>query len=175
MPKLRKMLGGADSPEALALMALMDTQSVKTLGAWAVGYAKEHYLELCGKYCPEDSRPRAAIDACGAYLQGGGDLKGVKALIKEAGAAAREAKQNPAAQAAARAVATACAAIHTPTSALGFLFYGAAAVAYDRAGLGEKAEVYDDMAAEEFKRALASLKQAAVPDEPSPARIKWYC
>ena len=79
------------------------------------------------------------------------------------------------AQAAARAVATACAAIQTPTNALGFLFYGAAASAYQTAGLTQNAECYDRMALNEFRKAFQSLQRVSLPDEPNPAKIKWNC
>lgn len=69
----------------------------------------------------------------------------------------------------------ACAAVSTPTNALGFLFYGAAAIAYSKEGLTQSAEVYDAAASLELNRAYESLKDAAVPDEQHPAKIKWYC
>ena len=78
-------------------------------------------------------------------------------------------------QAAARAVATACASVQTPTSALGFLFYTAAAAAYNEKGLNADASTYDALAEREFQAALQSLRAAAVPDEPHPARLNWGC
>ena len=54
--------------------------------------------------------------------------------MAEVNNAAKAAEENPAAQAAARAVGQAAAAIYTPTHSLGLAFYGSAAVAYDRAG-----------------------------------------
>lgn len=79
------------------------------------------------------------------------------------------------AQAAARAIATACAAVQTPTNAFGFLLYGAAAFAYHSAGVRSTQAVYDPLATEELARALASLRAASVPGEPNPATLRWNC
>ena len=77
-------------------------------------------------------------------------------------------------QAAARATATACAVIQTPTNALGYLFYGAAAAAYSKAGT-EDASRWDDLARAELEQALEELRAVSVPDEPNPAKINWNC
>ena len=175
MPKLRKMLGSVDSPECIALMRLIETQSKATLAAWAVGYAKEHYLPLYRVQCPGDGRLNKVVADCEAYLSGGGTLALLKPVLKAAGLLAREVSGAPVAQAAARAVSVACATVQTPTNALGFLFYGAAAAAYARAGLAETAPVYDELAGAEFRQALDSLGRAAVPGEPHPVRIQWNC
>lgn len=175
MPKLRKMFGDIHSPECVNLMRLIETQSKTTLAAWAVGYAKKHYLELYEAECPGDLRLRDTIAACEAYFNGIKQQNEIKPLIRQAGQIARDRAEQPTAQAAARAVSTACAAIQTPTNALGFLFYGAAASAYSQAGLRQEAGVYDEFATIEFKNALDDLKQAAVPDEPCPAKINWNC
>ena len=169
MAKLRKMLGRADAPVCVELMSLMDTQSTATLARWAVEYAVRRVLPLC-----PSSTLQEAVDACGAYCSGKQPLRAVKPSIRAAQAAARE-EGDPVRQAAARAVATACASVQTPTSALGFLFYAAAAVAYREAGLDADAQTYDALAEREFQAALQSLRDAAVPDEPHPARLKWGC
>lgn len=175
MAKLRKMLGDVRSQECADMMALIETQSKATLAAWAVDYARRRYLPVYEKASPGDGRLENTIHACGEYLQGMRKLAEVKPLLREAAQIAREAGENPVAQAAARAVSTACATVQTPTNALGFLFYGAAAVAYGKAGLSEPAETYDAFASKEFRRALADLRDAAVPDEPNPAKINWNC
>lgn len=175
MPKLRKMLGDVNSPECIALMRLIETQNEKTLADWAVGYAKDHFLEIYENECPGNSCLRDTVLACETYLNGGSKLSEIKPLIKEAGQLARNLADKPTAQAAVRAVSTACASVHTPTSALGFLFYGAAATAYSQAGLDQTAGTYDNIASNELKNAVDSLKQACVPDEPHPVKVKWYC
>ena len=82
---------------------------------------------------------------------------------------------NPAAQAAARACGQASACFHAPTHSLGLAFYGAAAIAYDRFGLDEEAEVYDKIAAEECAKMETAFRAAAVENEPNPAKINWRC
>ena len=78
-------------------------------------------------------------------------------------------------QAAARAVATACGTIQTPTNALGFLFYGAAASAYAQVGLQAEKETYEALALREFQEAYDSLQAVAVPEEEDPAKLNWNC
>ena len=173
--QLRKMLCDLQSQECIDLMRLIETQSKSTLAAWAISYAKENYLTIYEEECPGDLRLREGISACEDYLRGGRRLAEVKPVLKEAAEIARNLADQPVAQAAARAVATACAAIQTPTNALGFLFYGAAATAYHTAGLTQNAECYDRMALNEFRKAFQSLQQVSLPDEPNPAKMKWNC
>ena len=109
------------------------------------------------------------------YLNGAKKLNEVKPLLKEASQIAKEAEGNPIAQAAARAVAVACATIQTPTNALGFVFYGAAAVVYEEVGLLENSQTYDDLASKEFEKILKSLQEVAIPNEEKPAKINWNC
>ena len=175
MPKLRKMLGNVNAPECIALMRLIETQSKDTLGSWAVNYVKDNYLKIYEEECPQDFIMRDAITSCEDYLQGSKKLDEVKPVLKAAVQAARDIADNPVAQAAARAISTACATIQTPTNSLGFVFYGAATEAYSREGLTQQAEIYDIIATQEFKKALASLQQVAVEDEQNSAKIKWGC
>lgn len=169
----RKMLGRVDSAECIALMRLIETQSKATIGKWAVGYAKENYLPLYEAIGAEKCFSQA-VRACEEYLAGGMKLTDLKTALKAAREGAAKAV-DPVAQAAARAVATGCSAVTTPTSALGFLFYGAAATAYATAGLEADEDKYDALAAQELARALESLRAAAVENEPNPAKINWNC
>lgn len=171
--KLRKMLGSIDSPECIGLMRLIETQSKETLAKWAIGYAQENYLPVYEKMGERDCFARA-VDSCKALLAGDVKLTDVKPLLKEAREAAAK-ETDPIAQAAARAVATACAVVTTPTNALGYLFYGAAVFAYTAAGLEASAGEYDALASQEMARALDSLHSAAVENEPNPAKIDWNC
>lgn len=174
-PKLRKMLCDINSQECKDMMSLIETQSKTTLATWAVVYAEENYETIYETKCPQDIRLRNIIHVCKRHLNGEIKLAELKPFLQEAKEIARDAADDPVTQAAARAVSTACAAIQTPTNTLGFLFYGAAAVAYNTAGLTETSEVYDNLALTEFRKAYESLKAAAVPDEPKPAKIKWGC
>ena len=176
MPKLRKMLGAADSPYILSLMHLIDTQSKATIANWCMDYCEEHILPIFEKHCPGDQRPRRAIAAAREWFEGKKKLPEVRNIIlNECHAAARELDGNPAAQAAARACGQASACFHTPTHSLGLAFYGAAAIAYDRVGLNEKPEVYEQIAAQECAKMEAALRAAAVENEPNPAKIRWNC
>lgn len=175
MAKLRKMLGRVDEPDIVELMAVIETQSKETLSGWALDWAENYFLEIYEKQYAEDFRLRDLISACRECLKGDRPLKEVKPFLKEGRETAKEAEGNPVGQAAARAIATACAVPQTVTNALGFTFYGAAAIVYDSVGLEEKPEIYDRMATKELRKMLESLKAASVADEQNPVKIKWHC
>ena len=175
MAKLRKMLGRADDPKLLALMRMIETQNKTTLARWAMDCARERYLPIYEECFPEDPRLGESLHAAASCLAGELALKDLKAHLKAARELPKEAEGAPAAQAAARAVTTACAVIQTPTSALGFVFYGAAARAYHQAGLTACAAVYDALAEEEFAALADILTDRMVTDEPDPIRVTWYC
>ena len=172
MAKLRKMLGSLDDPAILALMELIPTQSKATLARWAAEEV-ERLLPVWQKEYPDDLRLRRALDAVGKLLDGAPPAQ-VKADLAAAQTAAREAV-HPAAQAAARAVAAACGVFRTPTNALGFTFYAAAAAAYDTAGLTAAPARYDRLASEELARIAGSLRAVAVPNEPNPCNADFHC
>ena len=174
--KLRKMLGDVNAPSTVALMSLIDTQSKMTICNWCINYAGANILPIFEKHCPNDSRPRNALNAARDYLAGKVKFPVVKNIIlNECHAAARELDANPVAQAAARACGQASAVVHTLSHSLGLYFYGAAAIAYDRVGLNENAEVYNMIAEEVCAEMTAALQAVAVADEPNPAKIKWTC
>lgn len=175
MTTLRKMLGTIDSEECISLMHLMETQSKQTLAAWAIQYAKDHVLGLYENYLPDDKTMRAVILECEQYLRGTKTLKDIKPVIREAALFARNCNAGPIQQAAARGIATACATIQTPTNALGFLFYTAAAIVYHNEGLNQDTAAYDRLANEQLALAYTSLQQAAIVDEAHPAKLKWNC
>ena len=171
MAKLRKMLGSVEDPAVRELMGLIETQSRTTLTRWAAAYTAEQYLPLTGG---EDGRLSAAVEAVSANLRGDLTLKEAKVLLAEARKAAQE-ETDPVRQAAARAVSTACGTLTTPTNALGFAFYGAAAWAYHTAGTEAAREEHDRLAQEGLERILTSLRRAAVPDEADPVKVNWNC
>jgi len=49
------------------------------------------------------------------------------------------------------------------------------AIAYDRIGSNEKAEVYEEIAAGECAKMEAALKAIAVSNEANSFKINWYC
>lgn len=175
MAKLRKMLGHIDSPNIVSLMKLIETQSKSTITLWCMKYAEEHILPIYQKDYPLDTRLQEALNGVHQYLNGEIKLPAVKKLISQAQKVAREIDNNPAAQAAARAVAQSAATINTPTSSLSLPFYGSAAIAYDRVGLFETVAVYDQIAEEEFIKMEAALRAIAVDNEEKPAKINWNC
>ena len=163
---LRKMLGSVDHPQIIRLMRLIGTQRKTTLAAFAVDYAAAHYLPIA-----QDEALASVVQAVSAHLKGELPLKELKPLLKEARTIA-QGEKDPARQAAKRAIATAAATIITPTNALGFAFYGAAAFAYHRT---LDASRHDDLATEEFTRIADALAAAAIPDEPNPVQVDWGC
>ena len=175
MAKLRKMLGAADSPYILSLMSLIETQSKTTIGDWCVDYAEKYILNIYEKAFPEDDRLRLAVEAYRSYRKGELKLPELKKAVELTVQAAKEAEKNPAAQAAARTIGQAIGAVYTPTHSLGLDFDGAAAIAYDRVGLEEKPEVYDQIAAQECAKMEEALRACMVENEKNPAKIKWYC
>ncbi len=176
MSKPRKMLGAADSPAVLSLMQLIETQSKATIARWCLDYAETVILPIYQKRRPRDDRPLQAIQAARDWFDGKLKLPQVKDIIlHQCHAAAREAEEDPAAQAAARACGQAASCFHTPTHSLGLAFYGTAAIAYDRVGLHESPEVYERIAAEECNKMEAALRSIAVEKEPHPAKITWHC
>lgn len=185
MAKLRKMLGDVNGAGCAALMRLIETQSKQTLAAFAIGYAQANALPVFEKAYPEETRLTDAVAGCRAHLRGDVKLADVKPLLRAAAEVARACdaspaalpndSMQPAAVAAARAVATACATVQTPTNALGFVFYCAAARAYDTLGIGAPADAYDALAEDEFIRAREALAAMAVENEAKPAKIKWGC
>ena len=176
MKKLRKMLGAYDDEHIVELMKLIDTQSKETIASWCMDYAEENILPIYKKYYPEDNRPQIALDASRDWFKGLKKLPEVKDIIlNQCHQAAREAEDNPAAQAAARTLGQAAACFHTPTHSLGLAFYGGAAVAYDKLGLNATDEEYNKVAREEVLKMTEALRKVAVKDEPNKAKLKWYC
>lgn len=101
-------------------------------------------------------------------------LKEWKGLLSEARKASA-AEKEPVREAAARAIVTACGTWQTPTNALGFCFYGAAAMAYHQAGTAETKETYDMLATKELEQILASLKQVKTAPDEQAAKLQWNC
>lgn len=175
MAKLRKMLGRADDPQIVTLMGLIETQSPSTLAAWATDWVQKRYLPVYRARFPEDTRLEELLDAVQATLAGRLPRAQLRAALRQARTVPLEAEGEAAAQAAARAVVTACSVLQTPTSALGFVFYGAAAAAYSAAGTSAAPAEYDALASAEFDSLVQSLRQVMVPNEPNPAKINWNC
>ena len=176
MPKkLRKMLGDVNSPSAVALRELIDTQSKDTILKWVVVYTANQMLPIFERHYPDDTRPRKAVDAAVEVVNGKIKPAVVKNIIKECQDVSRELDDNPVAQAAARAIYCDTAVVQTLTHSLGLFFYAAAAIAYDRVELDASEETYAEIAEEVCLGYTAALRSIAVENEPNPAKLKWNC
>lgn len=170
MAKLRKTLGSPTEPAVVALMEGMEGKSKETLTMWAMAYVTEKYLPLVGE-SPFFSELLERTKDC---MAGNLPMKEWKGLLSNARKASAVEKE-PVREAAARAIVTACGTWQTPTNALGFCFYGAAAMAYDQAGTAETKETYDMLATKELEQILASLKQVKTAPEEQAAKLQWNC
>jgi len=174
MPKYKKMYSNLDNPHIQQLMRLIETQSKQTLVNWCCDYAQKVMLPIYQKQYPADKRPCEAINAAKEWLAGKIKLPEVKKLILACHEAAREAENNPAAQAAVRAIGQAASSIHVATHALGIAFYGAMAVAYNKVA-NETQEVYNKLAETELANIALSLRAVCIDNEPNPVKVKWNC
>lgn len=170
MAKLRKTLGSPTEPAVISLMENMEGKSKEALTTWAMAYVTEKYLPLVAEV-PLFSELLEKTKDC---MTGNLPLKDWKALLAEARKASA-AEKEPVREAAARAIVTACGTWQTPTNALGFCFYGAAAMAYHQAGTAETKETYDMLATKELEQILASLKQVKTAPEEQAAKLQWNC
>jgi len=125
----------------------------KTLALWAADCA-EHVLPYFENECPNDNRPRKAIEVCRTWVDTGiFRMSVVREASLSAHAAAKVAKKDDAkfaAHAAGQAVATA----HVPTHALGSSVYGIRAVA-------AHSGIVDDGLVKERNWQLESLRKYA--------------
>ena len=170
MAKLRKTLGSPTEPAVVALMEGMEGKSKEALTTWAMAYVTEKYLPLVA----ETPLFAELLEKTKDCMTGNLPLKDWKALLAEARKASA-AEKEPVREAAARAIVTACGTWQTPTNALGFCFYGAAAMAYHQAGTAETKETYDMLATKELEQILASLMQVKTAPNEQAAKLQWNC
>ena len=161
--ELRKMLGDKDSPRTKLLLELIASQRKEIVCNWCMDYAESQFLPIFERRCPGDSRPRHALYAARDYLSGKLTFSEAKGHIWY-GDDGETAGVDPIIQAAENAIGQAASVVRYPSKwhALAVYFYGAAAVAYDRVGLGETAEVYDAIAEEVCADMTAALRAVAV-------------
>lgn len=158
MPKTRKILSDLNAPYIQPLVKLIEMQNKTTLVIWAADYAERVILPIWSKYDADDLRPLNALNAAREWLAGAIKLPQAKTVILKCHAAAREAKANPAAQAAARAIGQSASAIHSTRHCIGLAVYGSLAVAYDRLGTNVSWEQLEQCAADECSRMLGALR-----------------
>lgn len=175
MPKARKMLSDWEAPYLRPLIALVETQSKKTLAHWALDYSERFILPLWSKHYPEDPRPEQALQAAREWLTGAIKLPQAKPAILACHAAARESEGTPVAQAAARAMGQSASTIHSASHCIGLALYGALAIAYDTLGTKASWEDLESCAALACGQMLDALRAISVEDEPNPAKISWNC
>jgi Imm-5 like putative immunity protein len=110
-------------------MKKFNKQDQRSLAIWAADCA-ERVLPFFEKVNTKDNRPRKAIEACRIWVRTDvfkmADIRGASLA---AHAAAREAKENPAACFAARAAGQAVATAHIPQHAFGAAYYALKAIA----------------------------------------------
>ena len=170
MAKLRKTLESPTEPAVVALMEGMEGKSKEALTTWAMDYVAEKYLPLVAETPLFAELLEKTKDCMVSSLP----LKEWKGLLSEARKASA-AEKEPVREAAARAIVTACGTWQTPTNALGFCFYRAAAMAYHQAGTAETKETYDMLATKELEQILASLKQVKTAPDEQAAKLQWNC
>lgn len=174
MPRLRKMLNDFNAPYIKSLMRQIETQSKTTLANWAIDYSERIILPLWLKYCPDDLRPKFALDSARQWLNGKIQFQQAKKKILRCHEAAREAESNHVAHIAARAIAQSVSTVHAARHCIGLALYGALAIAYDELGTEAPWERLELRASEECERMLAALWEISIVDEPNPAKIDWY-
>ena len=131
------------------------------LALWAADCA-EHVLELFEKQCPEDDRPRRAIEAARAWARGQLRVSEARAAALAAHAAAR-AVEDPAARGAARAAGHAAATAHVPEHARAAGTYGVAAAA-NAAGAVDGSAAAGEEREWQLRRLPERLRGVAFPD-----------
>jgi len=111
------------------MMKKYDRQDQRLMAIWAADCV-ERVLPLFEKSYPQDDRPRKAIETCRNWVRTGVfKMAEIRGASLAAHAAARQAKENPAASFAARAAGQAVATAHVPQHAFGGAYYALKAIA----------------------------------------------
>jgi immunity protein 5 of polymorphic toxin system len=111
------------------MMKKYDRQDQRLMATWAADCA-ERVLPFFEKSYPQDDRPRKAIETCRSWVRTGVfKMVEIRGASLAAHAAARQAKENPAASFAARAAGQAVATAHVPQHAFGGAYYALKAIA----------------------------------------------
>lgn len=174
MSKLRKMLGDINDDTIIELMKVIEIQNADVLALWALDYVDVNVLPIYEK-SRDDLSLRNLMIRTREYLANEKTEKEIKAIIKDAKRLVKEVEDDVIALACVRAVLTACAVKYTPTNALGYTFYCAAAIVYNKVGLSETREVYDTLVKIEFSKLLDALYKVAVTNEKNPVKVNWNC
>ena len=124
MPKARFSIAHNDDE----MLALIQNTDQKTLAIWAIDCA-ERVLPYFEQQCPEDRRPRQALEALQRWLQTGVfQMAVIRKASLDSHAAARDVGADTAARSAARAAGQAVATAHVPRHAYGSAVYAQQAI-----------------------------------------------
>ena len=175
MAKIRKMLSDWQKPAIQGLMALIETQSKRTLATWAINYSREVMLPLWQKDFPNESRPEESLQAARQWLDGEIKLPQAKPAILAWHGVVKVAEDHPIARGAARTIGQSGSSIHSARLCIGLAFYGALAVAYIELGITAPWDQLEQSAEEECWKMHRALQTIAVENEPNPAKIEWFC
>jgi len=164
MKRRRKMLGRADSPQIIALASRIETLSKPTAVSWCLACCRKEILPIY-RHHRSDFLAEEAINSAERWMRHEIRLPEARRSILALHAAAREMENDPAGQAAARAIAQSASSIHCVRHALGLFLYGAAAIAYERCGTGLADGEYERIAEEECSRMLDSLPLESIAED----------
>ncbi|CAN5709870.1 hypothetical protein BH10CHL1_BH10CHL1_28050 [soil metagenome] len=110
-------------------MKKYDKQDQRLMATWAADCA-ERVLPFFEQACPQDDRPRKAIEVCRTWVRTGVfQMAEIRGASLAAHAAARDAEANRTACFAARAAGQAVATAHVPQHAFGSAYYALKAIA----------------------------------------------
>ncbi len=105
----------------------IELQKHLTLVPWVVECAQE-VLEVFESRHPEDPRPRAALEAAHHWARGNMKMQEARRAAIQSHRAAAMVKDDPASEAAARAMEHAVGTVYVQTHAMGFVLYSLSAV-----------------------------------------------
>lgn len=127
---MKRILFSRDSDCLQPLLALIEKQKHRTLVLWALEYAEDLLKKFEAKY-PSEDRPRKAIEACRAWVQGDIKMPVAKKAIHAAHNAATEIYDDIVYSSIARAIGQVIATVHVETHAIGGPIYALTALVYE--------------------------------------------
>lgn len=136
-----QVLFAKDSEYLADLADLVRHQNRRTLALWAFDLAEESVARL-EETCPEEPRPREALEAARAWAAGDVKMPLARRKILDCHALAKE-LQDPEAVALCHAVGQACSVVHTAGHTLGYPLYDLTATVR-RCGLDACADAVEE-------------------------------
>ena len=146
-----------------AMVELMRKTDHKLLAVWAIDCA-ERVLPYFEEKCPEDDRPRKAIETCRAWINTGVfKMAVIRGASLSAHSAAREVGEDSPARSAARAAGQAVATAHVPAHSMGAAIYAQQAI--HRAASAEDADAGVARERDWQYQRLVELSKSGLPAE----------